>query len=122
VSFGDGERLAVLRVGQTARIVMVRRLYCVVERIQWTRARTTTASGRGELHLDHLIGPVVDGRSPTDTPLSLGADRLLVFPIDDEPSCIKALISVGLPLDIETPGTNHFNPVLLLQARPEWGP
>jgi hypothetical protein len=33
-------------------------------------ARTATTIGGGELDLDHLIGSVVDGRSPTDTALS----------------------------------------------------
>ena len=33
-------------------------------------ARTATTIGGGELDLDHLIGSVVDGRSPTDTALT----------------------------------------------------
>src|SRR5258708_17457465 len=36
-------------------------------------ARTATAIFAGELDLDQLIGSVVDGRSPTHTPVSFGA-------------------------------------------------
>ena len=76
-------------------------------------ARTATAIFGGELDLDHLIGSVVDGRSPTDTAVSFGADRLLAFPIDEELAGIDALLGVGLPLHIATSRTDHFNPVLL---------
>src|SRR6266567_8202914 len=79
-------------------------------------ARTATASGGGELDLDHFIGSVVDGRSPTDTTLSFGADCLLAFPVDEELAGINALLRVGLPLHIATSRTNDFNPVPLLTA------
>src|SRR5262249_52769480 len=36
----------------------------------------------GEFDLDDLVFPVIDGRSPTDTALSLGTNRLLMVPID----------------------------------------
>ncbi len=78
--------------------------------------RTDAAIFGGELDLDDLVFPMVDGRRPTDTALSLGAERLLAFPIDEEPSSIKTLLGVGLPLDIATRRTNHFDPVLLLTA------
>ena len=76
--------------------------------------RTATTISGGELDLDHLIGAVVDGRSPTDTALSFRANCLLVFPIDDEPSSINALLGIGLPLHIATGRTNHFDPILRL--------
>ena len=79
-------------------------------------ARTATAIFCGELDLDHLIGSVVDGRSPTDTALSFGADRRLPFPIDEELAGINALLRVGLPLHIDPRRTNYFNPVPLLTA------
>lgn len=77
-------------------------------------ARTATAIGGGELNLDDLIFPVIDGRSPTDTVLSCGADRLLVCPIDEELAGINALCCVCLSLDITTRRTNDFDPILLL--------
>ncbi len=97
-------------------MVRVRRLYFFSERIQWTRARTATTIGGGELDLDHLIGSVVDGRSPTDTALSFRANCLLAFPIDDELAGINALLRVGLPLHVATGRTNHFDPILRLTA------
>src|SRR5438270_10264684 len=95
---------------------MVRRLYFFSERIQWTRARTATTIGGGELDLDHLIGSIVDGRSPTDAAMSFRANCLLAFPIDDELAGINALLRVGLPLHIATGRTNHFDPILRLPA------
>src|SRR5260370_29101309 len=89
-------------------------LFCRADTVDL--ARTATAIFCGELDLDHLIGSVVDGRSPTDTPVSFGADRLLAFPIDEELAGIDALVGVGLPLHIATSRTDHFNPVLLPTA------
>ena len=80
--------------------------------------RAAPAGSGGELDLDHLILPVVDGRRPADTVLSCGADGLLMFPVDEELAGIKTLLRVGLPLDIATRRTNHFDPALL-EARPE---
>jgi hypothetical protein len=77
-------------------------------------ARTATTIGAGELDRDHLIGSVVDGRSPTATALSFRANCLLVFPIDEELASINALLCVGLPLHIATGRTNHFDPLLRL--------
>jgi hypothetical protein len=75
-------------------------------------ARTAPAVGGGELYLDDLIGAVVNGRRPTDTVLSLGADGLLMFPINEELAGIKTLLGVSLPLDIATSRTNHFDPIV----------
>jgi len=85
-------------------------------------ARTATAIGDGELDLDHLIGSVVNGRSPADTVFPFGADRLLALPVDDEPSFINALLCVGLPFHLDPSWTDYFNSVLLLEARPKWEP
>ena len=78
--------------------------------------RAASAIGGGELDLDDLVLPIVDRRSPTDTVLSLGADGLVVLPINAELAGINALLRVGLPLDIATRRTNHFDPVVLLAA------
>src|SRR5260370_22789645 len=91
-------------------------LFCRADTVDL--ARTATAIFCGELDLDHLIGSVVDGRSPTDTPVSFGADRLLAFPIDEELAAIDVLVGVGLPLHIATSMTDHFNTVLLPCADP----
>ena len=77
-------------------------------------ARTAPAISGGELDLDHLIGSVVNGRSPADTVLPFGADRLLALPVDGELAGINALLRVGLPLHIDPSWTDDFNPVLLL--------
>src|SRR6266516_435788 len=58
----------------------------------------------------------IDGRSPTDTSLSFGADRLLAFPVDGKLASINPLLRVGLPLDIDPSWTDDFNSVLLLAA------
>ena len=76
--------------------------------------RTDAANFAGELDLDDLVLPVINGRSPTDTALPLRADRLLVFPIDEELAGVNTLLGVGLPLHICTRRTNDFNSVLLL--------
>ena len=89
-------------------------LLCRTDTVDLTR--TAAAISGGELDLDHLIGSVVDGRSPTDTALPFGADRLLVVPIDDELAGINSLLRVGLPLHIDPSRTNDFNPVVLLTA------
>jgi hypothetical protein len=60
-------------------------------------ARTATANGCGEFHLDHLVLPVVNSWSPTGALLSFGADRELSFPINNELTGIDALLRVGLP-------------------------
>ena len=59
-------------------------------------ARTAPAIGCGELDLDDLIGSVIDGRSPTDTRVSLGASRLMALPIDEELAGINALLRCSL--------------------------
>jgi len=89
-SYGDGSPLVLLLRADTVDL-----------------ARTATTISGGELDLDHLVRSVVDGRSPTDTLLSLGARRLLVFPIKEELADINALLGVGLPLDIATSRPNH---------------
>src|SRR5258708_1174957 len=84
--------------------------------------RTAPANGGGKLDLDDLIAAVVEGRRPTHTALPLGANGLLVVPIDEELAGIQALLRVGLPLDLATRRTNHFNAVLRLACSPGWGP
>jgi hypothetical protein len=84
-------------------------LLCRADTVDLPRA--ATASGAGELDLDHLIGSVVDGRSPTATVLAFGTDRLPMFPIDEELAGINPLLRVGLPLDIATRRTKHFDPI-----------
>ena len=53
--------------------------------------------------------------------MALGTDRLLLIPINTKLTAINALVSVGLPLYIETPRTNHFDAVLRLPADQDWG-
>lgn len=79
-------------------------------------ARAAAAIGGGELDLDHLVLPVVDGRRPTDTVLSLGADGLLMLPINEELAGIDTLLRVSLPLDVAASRTDYFDPVLRLSA------
>ena len=67
-----------------------------------------------EADLDHLVFPIVNDRRPADTRMSLGTGRLLLIPINPKWTAINALVSVGLPLDISTSRTNHFDPVLRL--------
>ena len=43
-------------------------------------------------------------------------------PVDDELAGINSLLRVGLPLHIDPSWTDDFNPVVLLEARPNWGP
>jgi len=72
-----------------------------------------TVFGR-EADLDPLVFPMVNGWRPTATRMSLGTGRLLLIPITTKSTAINALVSVGLPLDISTSRTNHFDPVLRL--------
>ncbi len=78
--------------------------------------RTDAAICGGEFDLDDLVFPVINGRSPTDTALSLGTNRLLMVPINQELAGINPLLGVGLPLHIATSRTDHFNPILALTA------
>jgi hypothetical protein len=103
-SYGDGPSLVLLFRADTVEL-----------------HRTAPASGGGKLDLDHLIAAVVDGRRPTHTALPLGANGLLVIPIDEEPSSIQAVLRVGLPRDLATRRTNHFNAVLLLTTHQDGG-
>ena len=101
---------------------MVRRLYFFAERVQRV--------SRGQLPqsvLEHLIEialvlPMVDSRRPADTRMPLWAGRLLLVPINAKLTNIDTVLGVGLPLHIATRRTNHFDPLLLLEARPEWEP
>ena len=53
----------------------------------------------GELDLDHLVGPVVNGRSPTEAFASLRARGLLVLPIDEKVIGIEASRLASLAID-----------------------
>jgi hypothetical protein len=55
-----------------------------------SQLRTDAAIFHRELDQDRLVLPMVDGRSPTDTALSLGTNRLLMVPIDQELAGINA--------------------------------
>jgi hypothetical protein len=95
-------------------MVMVRRLYFFSERIQWTWTGQRPQSVVENLILItslvrlSMAGVQLILRCPR------GANCLLVFPIDDEPSSINALLGIGLPLHIATGRTNHFDPILRL--------
>ena len=76
-------------------------------------ARTATTIGGGELDLDHLVLSIVNGWSPTDTVLSLGAGGVLMLPIDNELASINALLRLRLPFYITPRRSNNFNATLL---------
>ena len=78
--------------------------------------RTNATIGGGELDLDDLVLPVVDGRRPAHTCTPLGTRRLLLVPINAKLTDIDPLIGVGLPLDIATSRTDHLDPILALTA------
>jgi hypothetical protein len=101
---GDGTPLVLLRRADTVDL-----------------DRAAAAIGGGELDLDHLIDAVVDGGSPTNTVLSLGADGLLLLPINEELAGIDALLRVRLPLDVAASRTDYVNSVLLLTAEQNGG-
>jgi hypothetical protein len=109
-SKASDELLGALHVGQTARIVMVRRLYFFSERIQWTWLGQRPQSVVENLILItswvrlSMAGVQLILRCPR------GANGRLPFPIDEELTSINALLRVGLPLHIETSRTNHFDP------------
>src|SRR5260221_10602025 len=73
-----------------------------------------------ELDLDHLVCPVVNGRSPTAADASLRAGCLLVFPIDEKVISIEAGLLTGLPLMVPAGWTHQVNLVVLLALHQEW--
>ena len=81
--------LALRSDGESAPLVLLFRTDTVA------LTRTAPAIGAGELDLDHLIFPIVDGRSPIDTVLPCGANGLLMFPIDVELAGIDTSLSIG---------------------------
>ena len=95
---------------------MVRRLYFFSERVQWISRGQMPHTLLENLIEIALVLPVINGRSPTDTALSLRAYRLLVFPSAEELAGVNTLSGVGLPLHIATSRTNDFNSVLRLPA------
>src|SRR6266496_5772812 len=79
-----------------------------------SQARTDGAIFGGELDLNDLIFSVVDGRSPTATGMPFRTGGTVMLPINAKLTHIDAVIGVGLPFHIRTPGSNHFNAILLL--------
>ena len=73
----------------------------------------------GELDLDHLVGPVVNGRSPTAAGASLRAGGLLVLPIDEKVIGIEASRLPGLPLMVPAGWTHQVNLVVPLALHQE---
>jgi len=61
--------------------------------------RAHLAVGGGELDLDHLVGPVVNGWSPTEAFVSLRARSLLLLPIDEKVVGIEASRLASLAID-----------------------
>src|SRR5205814_5046988 len=75
----------------------------------------------GELDLDDLRVAIVDGWSPTDTRMPLGAGGLLCLPIDIKVARRKAFFRLSLPFDIGTCGTNQIDAIILLTAVQQLG-
>jgi hypothetical protein len=61
-----------------------------------------------------LIFAVVDRRSPTAAGMPFRTGGRVLLPINTKLTHIDAAIGVGLPFHIWTPGSNHFNAVLVL--------
>src|SRR5215472_9354326 len=73
----------------------------MADRLRTARSRRAyLAIFRRELDLDHLIGPVVNSRSPTEAFVSFWTRGLLGFPIDEKVVGIEAGRLPGLPLMI----------------------
>src|SRR6266568_7093147 len=76
--------------------------------------RTAAAISGRELDLDDLVLAMVESRRPAHTRMPLGTSRRLLVPIKAKLTDIDAVIGVGLPFHIRTPGSNDFNAVVLL--------
>ncbi len=73
---------------------------CMATGVGTQRARRAhLAVGGGELDLDHLVGPVVNGWSPTEAFVSLRARSLLLLPIDEKVVGIEASRLASLAID-----------------------
>jgi hypothetical protein len=84
--------------------------------------RTEAAICGREFDLDDLVLPVVDSRRPAHTRLPLGTSRLLLVPIKAKLTDIDAVIGVGLPFHIRTPGSNHAECRSVAGSRPGSAP
>jgi hypothetical protein len=116
VSFVDGERLEALHAGQTARMVMVRRLYFFSERIQWTwRGQRPQSLVENLILITSLVR------------LSMAGVQLILRCPSGQIACWHSqsmrnwLASMPcsdarLPLHITTRRTNDFNAVLRLDC------
>ncbi len=76
--------------------------------------RTAAAICGRELDLDDLVLAMVVSSRPAHTRMPLGTSRRLPVPIKAKLTDIDTVIGVGLPFHIRTPGSNHFNAVVLL--------
>jgi hypothetical protein len=66
----------------------------------------------GEFDLDDLILAVVNGRSPADTGVALGAGGLLGLPIEVKLARREAHLRLRLPFDIRARGANQIDTIV----------
>ena len=78
----------------------------------WLQATRPTLSC-GELDLDDVVRPLIDGGCPTDAGVPCWADRLLTLPIGSKIRGCKPLSRPRLPMAIIAGRTDKINPILL---------